>query len=279
MIRLFSKTWVNDYPWLKLAIKSVLKLSTEVVDWTIVGDAGSKHDIEAVVLQGVQESKGALRYKIVDVPEHWPEALAIGNGYLAQQWVKMNAHRVMGDDLFWNWDSDVIATKPFSSKTFLGGSGKPVYWISQFNSIMNGADRPAHESRIELLKTIFGLNSIPKDYMGSEVTFEYMRCMPIPLYGGLLRQCAERAEWKRSFDILKSGDHRFSEFNVIGRAFHVLFPEAFEWRNAEAQAPTWSGGYVEGGVGSGCFQEHAYVTQFWSWSGVTKQAEDFVNSL
>lgn len=279
MIRIFSKTWVNDYPWLKLAIKSVLKLSTEAVDWTIVGDAGEKHNIEAVVLQAVQEAKGALRYKVVEVPEHWPEALAIGNGYLCQQWVKMNAHRIMGDDLFHNWDCDVIAAKPFSTQSFMGKSGKPIYWISQFNSIMNGADRPAHEGRIDLLKTIFGLNSIPRDYMGSEVTFEYMRCMPIPLYGGLLKQCAERAEWKRSFDVLKSGDHRFSEFNVIGKAFHVLFPEAFEWRNAESQGPTWSGGYVEGGVGSGTFQEHAIVCQNWSWSGVTKQAEDFVNAL
>lgn len=279
MLTLATKTWLNDYPWLKLAIKSVLKLSTEAVDWTIVGDAGSKHDIEAVVLQAVQEAKGALRYKIVEVPEHWPEATGIGNGYLAQQWVKMNLHRVMGDDFFFNWDSDVIAAKPFSSQSFMGKSGKPIYWISQFNSIMNGADRPAHEGRIDLLKTIFGLNSIPRDYMGSEVTFEYMRCMPIPLYGGLLKQCSERAEWKRSFDVLKSGDHRFSEFNVIGRAFHVLFPEAFEWRNAEAQGPTWSGGYVEGGVGSGCFQEHAMISQCWSWGNVPPHIQAFVDGL
>lgn len=279
MLTLFTKTYKNDYPWLKLAIKSVLKLSTEAVDWTIVGDAGSRGELEAVVLQAVQESKGALKYRLVDVPEHWPEALAIGNGYLAQQWVKMNAHRVMDQDLFWNWDSDVIATKPFSSKTFLGTSGKPIYWISQFNSLMGGADQGAHEGRIDLLKTIFGLNSIPRDYIGSQVNFEYMRCMPIPLYGGLLRQCSELAEWKRSFDVLKSGDHRFSEFNVIGRAFHMLFPEAFEWKNPESQGPSWSGGYVEGGVGSGQFQEHAFISQCWSWGSVPPHIQKFVDEL
>lgn len=278
-LRLFSKTWQNDYPWLKLAIKSVLKLSTEAVDWTIVGDQGSRHDLEAVVLQAVQESKGMLKYKVAEVPDYWPEAEHIGNGYLRQQWVKMNAHKIMGDDLFWNWDSDVIATKPFSSSTFIGKAGKPIYWISQFNSLMNGADRPAHEGRIELLKTIFGLHSIPRDYMSSEVSFEYMRCMPIPLYGNLLKQCSDRTEWKRSFDILKSGDHRFSEFNVIGKAFHILFPEAFEWRNPESQGPSWSGGYVEGGVGSGCFQEHAMISQCWSWGSVPPHIQAFVDGL
>lgn len=279
MLKLFSKTWINDYPWLKLAIKSVLKLSTEAVDWTIVGDAGSKHNLEAVVMQAVQESKGMLKYRIFEVPELWPEAAHIGNGYLSQQWVKMNSHMAMGDDLYWNWDSDVIATKPFSSKTFIGKSEKPIYWISQFNSIMNGADKPAHEGRISLVKEIFGLNAIPSDYMKSHVPFEYMRCMPVPIYGNLLRQCSSRIEWRRSFEILKSGDHRFSEFNIIGNAFHTLFPEAFEWRNPESQGPSWSGGYVEGGVGSGAFQEHAMISQCWSWGNVPSHIQAFVDGL
>lgn len=278
-LRLFSKTWVNDYPWLKLAIKSVLKLCKESVDWTIVGDAGSRGDLEAVVQQAVQESGGALRYRLWEVSEHWPEALGMGNGYLQQQWVKMNSHMVMGDDLYWNWDSDVIATKPFSSKTFCGESGRPIYWISQFNSIMNGADRPAHEGRISLLRTIFGLSAIPNEYMSSEINFEYMRCMPIPLYGNLLRQCSSRIEWNRSLEVLKNGDHRFSEFNVIGKAFHILFPETFEWRNAESQGPSWSGGYVEGGVGSGQFQDHAIISQCWSWGHVPPHIQAFVDGL
>lgn len=278
-LKLFSKTWVNDYAWLKLAIKSVIKLSKEPVEWTIVGDAGSKGQIQDVVLQAVQETQGMLKFHIFEISEHWPECNGIGNGYLSQQWVKMNSHRVMPDALYWNWDSDVIAIKPFSSETFLGKSGRPIYWISQFNSIMNGADRPAHEGRIGLIKEIFGLTAIPENYMRSEIPFEYMRSMPVPLYGNLLRICSERVEWKRSLDVLKSGDHRFSEFNVIGQAFHCLFPEAFEWHNAEADGQTWSGGYVEGGVGSGVFQDHAVICQAWSWGGVPAHISEFVNGL
>lgn len=270
MVRLFTKTWINDYPWLKLAIKSVLKLSTEAVDWTIVGDAGSKHDLEAVVLQAVQETKGALRYKIVEVPELWPDALSIGNGYLSQQWVKMNAHRAINEGYFLNWDSDVIAIRPFSSQTFTSKCGRPIYWFSQFNALMSGADRPAHEQRMQMMCEVL---QIPR------VSFEWMRCMPIWLNGQILSHASNQPEWNRSFEMLKRGDHRFSEFNVIGQFCHLYYTDAFEWKNAESAPPTWAGGYVEGGVGSGAFQDHAIVAQGWSWNGVPPHIQEFVDNL
>lgn len=270
MIHLFSKTWVNDYPWLKLAIKTVLKFCKDPVEWTIVGDQGSKQDIEIVVLQAVQESKGALRYKIHEVEEFWPECGYISNKYLAQQWIKMNAHMVMGDGVFWNWDCDVIACKPFSIETFTGKSGRPIYWFSQFNSLMTGPDRPAHEARMSMMKEVLGL---------PEVSIEWMRCMPIALHGSILRNGSSRLEWKKSFEMMKVGDPRFSEFNVIGQFAHLYFPDAYEWRNAETSGPTWSSGYVEGGKGSGFIQEHACVMQGWSWNGVPPHIQEFVDSL
>lgn len=273
MIHLFVKTYEKDYPWLKLAMTSVIKLCQEGVAWTIVGDVGSRSDIQKVVSQCT-----AYNVRIFEIQEHWNEVAHI-SGYLAQQWVKMNAHRVMGNDLFWNWDSDVIAIKPFSSKTFLGKTGKPIYWISQYNSIMGGTDRAAHEGRISLMREIFGLNSIPINYMRGLMPFEFMRCMPIPLFGGLLNSCAQSEEWQRSLKVLLSNDHRFSEFNVIGNAFQMLFPEAYEWKNAESEGPTWSCGYVEGGVGSGAFQEHGFVSQGWSWGGIPEHITKFVESL
>lgn len=278
-LHLFAKTWINDYPWLKLAMTSVNKLCTEDVYWTVVGDQGSKLEIEKVSVQAMQATNKEIAVRIVEAQEVWPEASCIGNGYLHQQWIKMNSHMIMGDGLYWNWDSDVIAIKPFSSQNFMGKSGKPIYWISQFNSIMNGADRPAHEGRISVMREVFGLSAIPSEYMSSEFPFEYMRCMPSPLYGSLLRQCSSRTEWARAFNMLKTGDHRFSEFNVIGKSFHTLFPESFDWKNAESEGPTWSGGYVEGGVGSGQFQDHAIISQAWSWGGVPQHIQKFVDEL
>lgn len=276
-MKLFSKTWRNDYAWLKLAMKSVLKLSTEPIDWTIVGDEGSKDDLEKIVLQALQETKfseskghGIFSYKTAEALKYWPEIASISNGYLAQQWVKMMAHRVMGNSQFWNWDSDVIAIKPFSSQTFMGKSGRPIHWFSQFNSLMNGSDRPAHEARIQMMREVFHMEHI---------AHEWMRCMPIPMHGEILSHAAQSPEWSRSFDMMKRGDHRFSEFNVIGQFAHLYFPDTFEWKNAESSGPTWSGGYVQGGVGSGQFQEHAIVAQGWSWGGIPQHIESFVNNL
>lgn len=267
-MKLFTKTWVNDYAWLKLAIKSVLKLCTkEAVEWTIVGDQGSKQNIEIVVMGAVQECQGALKYKIYEVEEFWPECSYIQNKYLAQQWIKMNAHLVMGDDLFWNWDSDVIAVKPLSSKTFMGKSERPIYWFSQFNSLMTGADAATHQLRMGMMREIMGL---------PEISFEWMRGMPIAQYGQILRSGSSRIEWKRSFEMMKKGDNRFSEFNIIGQFSHLYFPDAFEWRNAETSGPTWSGGWIENGGG---FQEHVSTSQAWSWGGIPPHIEAFVNAL
>lgn len=266
-LRLFSKTWRNDYGWLKLAIKSVLKLSTEAVDWTIVGDPGSRSEVDKIVLQAVQETGSVLSYRISEIQELWPTCLGISNGYLSQQWVKMNAHMIMGDDLFWNWDSDVIAVRPFSSKDFIGKSGKPIHWFSQFNTLINGGDRQAHEGRMALMREVFHVEHI---------SFEWMRCMPIPMYGQILRNGSNREEWKKCFEMLRAGDARFSEFNIIGQFSHFFFPDAYEWRNAEAEGPTWAGGWDQNG---NCFQSHAFVSQGFSWGGVPGHVEGFVNAL
>lgn len=270
MLNLFTKTWVNDYPWLKLAMISVSKLCTEEIRWTIVGDKDSRPDLGAVITQAGQASGRQIGTRICEVQEYWPECAGISNAYLAQQWIKMNAHRIMEDKLFLNWDSDVIAVRSFSSESFNGKSGRPIYWFSQFNSIMSGSDRPAHEARISMMKEVLGLN---------EISFEWMRCMPVPMYGQILKNGSERKEWKKSFDMMKAGDHRFSEFNVIGQFSHLFFPDAYEWRNAEASGPTWSTGYVEGGSGSGTFQEHGIVAQGWSWGGIPPHIQEFVSKL
>lgn len=269
-LTLFTKTYQKDYPWLKLAMTSVIKMCQEDIFWTIVGDPGSKDDIQKVVSQAMQATNKNVAVRIIESQEHWNDASMIPNGYLGQQWIKMNAHRVMGDGFFHNWDSDVIAIKPFTQKSFFGNSGKPIYWFSQFNSIMDGVDRPAHEARIQMMKEILGLN---------EISFEWMRCMPVPMYGQVLKVASTRHEWGRSFNMMKNGDNRFSEFNVIGQFSHLFFPDAYEWRNAEASGPTWSGGYVPGGVGSGAFQDHAIISQCWSYGGIPAHIEEYVSKL
>lgn len=272
MIKLFTKSYEKDFPWLKLAIKSVLKTCTEPVEWRIVVEDGERSNFQPYLDQALQEANGTSRViHVSEASEHFPESLQIQSGYLRQQWIKMVSHRVMGNDFYLNWDSDVIATKPFYSKSFCNKDGKPIYWFSQLNHlILTGEqDRPAHEQR----------RAITEMVLGYKPSFEWMRCMPVPMIGQILSHASGQPEWTRAFQILASGDHRFSEFNVIGQFCHLYYPNAFDWRNAENNGPTFSGGYVEGGVGSGQFQDHAIVCQGWSYGGIPAHIEKFVNDL
>lgn len=265
-MRLLTKTWLNDYPWLKLAVKSVLKLCQEPIDWTIVCDNGQKSQIGTVMAQAMQETGMPCSFKVYEVGEYWAEVNGV-SGYYAQQWVKMNAHMVMGDDYFFNWDSDVIAVKKFDSNTFNGKSGRPIFWLSQFNHLIQHGDENVHRARMAVIREMIGV---------PEVSFEYMRCMPVPMNGSILRCGSTRQEWKKSLELIRNSRGGFSEFNIIGMFSHLYFPDCYEWRNAENQGPTYSGGWDQNG---NCFQEHAFVSQGYSWGGVQGYLENFVNAL
>ena len=265
-MKLFTKSWKNDYPWLKLALKSASKLCRDPIHWTIVVDQGEKTGVQKVISQAMQEAKTSFDYVVYELQEFWPEVNGI-NGYYAQQWIKMNAHMVMGDGIFFNWDSDVIAVRPFSEKDFYGKSERPIFWISQFNHLLQHGNHEVHRARINVMREVC---SVP------EVGFEYMRCMPIPMNGAILRSASSRQEWSKSLNAIKNTRGGFSEFNIIGLFSHLYFPDAYEWRNADTQGPAWAGGWDQNG---NCFQEHALISQRYSWGGMEKHIEDFVNAL
>lgn len=263
-MRLFLKSWVNDFPWVKQAMISVNKTCYDPVEWHICIDDGTRSEFEKVIGQVSQESpmNRSNTVHIHETSEKWPEAMTIKQGYLRQQWIKMNSYRVMGDDLFWIWDSDLIAQRPFSSQDFMDKGGKPIYWITQFNSMMGGSDDAAHNARRQMLRDIYGI---------PDVAFEWMRCIPIPQVGGILKHASSTSYWAKAFKMLVDGDNRFSEFNVIGQFCHLYFPDAFDWRNTH----NFPGKTFSGPMGDKNF----IVSQAWSWGGVTQQAVDFVKTL
>lgn len=261
MIKLFVKTWVNDWQWLKNAMISVNKMCQEPVDWHIAIDDGTQHKFADVVTQVHQESKKNL-VTVYEASSLWPESLKIPNGYLRQQWIKMNSHRACGLKTFWIWDSDLIAQKPFSQEDFCGRDGKPIYWFTQYNAIMGGSDDHAHRSRMQMIKDIYGL---------PDVAFEWMRCIPIPQIGGILNHASGTSYWSKAFEMLCSNDQRFSEFNVIGQFCHLYFPDAFDWRNTH----NYPGKTFSGGLGDKNF----IVSQGYSWAGMPEAVSQFVKNL
>lgn len=261
-MKLFVKTWVNDFQWLKQAMISVIKTSTEPVEWGICVDNGTRDDFGKVLVQVTQETYKPINARIYETSQVWPEAMHIQNGYLRQQWIKMNSHMVMGDDLFWIWDSDLIAMRPFSSADFCGFGNKPIYWFTQFNAMMGGSDDNAHRVRMQMIKEIYGVPDVP---------FEWMRCIPIPQIGGILRHAAGTSYWAKAHQMLVAGDNRFSEFNVIGQFNHQYFPDAFDWRNTH----NYPGKTFSGPLGDKNF----IVSQGFSWNGMPQDVSDFVKSL
>lgn len=261
-VKLFVKSWVNDFQWLKQAMISAQKTCTEPVEWVIAIDDGTKDQLHPVLTQVDQVASKELKVTVYEVSQLWPESLKIQNGYLRQQWIKMNSHMAMGDELFWIWDSDLIAQRPFNKYDFCGYGDKAIYWFSQFNSLMGGVDDSAHRVRIEMIKDIYGVPDAP---------FEWMRCIPIPQIGGILRHASGTSYWKKSYDMLVAGDERFSEFNVIGQFCHQYFPDAFDWRNTH----NYPGKTFSGPMGDKNF----LVSQGHSWSGMGQNIIDHVNSL
>lgn len=272
MLKLFTKTWKNDLPWIDLAFKSVSHFCKEPVDWVVAIEPSDIPELnEAIIRLRLWNHNHQIGFRMINSDELWPETRGM-DGYFAQQWIKMNAHKVIGSESYWNWDSDVIAQKPFSSTDFLGKSGRPVYWFSHFNTLMagNGADNPAHNQRRAVMKQIFRFE---------DISFEFMRCMPILLNGGILEHGSRNRIWNESLDKIIRSDRSFSEFNIYGQFAHFFFPDCYEWKNAEAQGPTWSGGYKEGGHGSGDLDGISIITQCHSWSGIPDHIRNYVNGL
>lgn len=256
MMTLFTKTYSADAEWLFLCIRSLRHFCKNPIRWIIVTEREHKEVIQGSIRKG-EEKMALLReifpIKLEIVEDVYPEAMDISSGYMRQQWIKMNSWKSIGNDIAWNWDSDVIAIKELSRDSLVGPSGRPIYWFTPFNDLMSGTDVEAHRARIEFMKQVFGIH---------HVAFEWMRCMPIAMNGSLLRHASSTSIWNGCLNLLKSGDHRMSEFNVMGQFAHFYFPDAFEWRNTHNYPVHFN-----------------FCQQFWSYGGVPPNVREGIENL
>lgn len=257
-MKLLTKTYDRDFEWVKLAIISVLKnYQGTDLEWTFITDNGTSSKLKDYISNASGIAKVPLRYTVHETRELWADLDVISNGYLKQQLVKMHANRVMGNSIFWNWDSDVISTKKFTQADYVGSNGKQIYWYTPFNSIIEGGDRDVHQGRINFMNEIFNMN---------HVSYEWMRCMPSPMNGDVLYHGSKTSFWAACLNKAKNGDMRLSEFNIIGQFCHLFFLGSFDWRNTLEYPKTFSGP----------LNGDYLVSQEWSWGGVSQSASDFV---
>jgi hypothetical protein len=272
MMRLFTKTYDRDLEWFGLAMLSVLKMCEEDLEWKITVERPDIHRLEKIIhearMKDSYKFKRNISVHILD--DCFKDAMAIKDGYLRQQWVKMTSYEVMGDGFYWVWDSDVVAVRPFNTKSFISKNGKPIYWFSQFNMMLDGSGKEAHQQRMNMMKEIL-------DY--PNVSFEWMRCMPIVVNGQILKHGRTQKEWDKSYDFMLNGRKGFSEFNVIGQFAHLYFPDAFDWRNAQNSGPTWGANLVSNDNGNLEFSDGGIACQSWSYGGIPRHIYDYVHNL
>lgn len=277
IMKLFTKTYRGDLEWLKLAIKTVDRFCQQPLEWTMVVEDEDLFELRQFIFGKFWEKSRELgpkarKFSIYGIKDYWPEAVQISNGYLRQQWIKMNAHKVMGNDFFLNWDSDVIAVRDFSEADFRGKSGRPIHWFTDYNHLITTEKDPtaltAYQARRALAGVIYGW----------PIPFEWMRCMPMPCFGEILRCGSGTPYWNQMFEMCEKQTPGFSEFNFIGEFANKFFPDAFEWRNAENSGPTWSTGYVQKDAETLVFQEHGIVSQGWSYGGIPDVLKKWVDA-
>lgn len=255
-MNIFTKTYLGDFPWIELAVYSVLRHCTEPVNWYVAVERLNRAQLDEVLSRAVghfKDKRSGDSFQTFDSELVWPESQNIVDGYMRQQWIKMNVHRLVGDHLIWNWDSDVMAKKPFNSSD-LERNGKPIWWWDDINHLINGGY--PQERR-----------SVMNQVMGGEIGKEYMRCMPIPLLGSALNHGSASDAWKRSFNMCATNQRAFSEFNILGEYCFRNFNDHFSWINAQNEGPTWQGEH----------NDPTKITyQAWSWGGVNDGIRDLV---
>lgn len=178
---IFIKTWVNDIPWLRYSLRSIEKFASGFDEVVVVADSDCRNE------EWIKDY--ATRIEFV---EKWE------NGYIQQQYIKLQADTFINSDMVLFVDSDLVFNTPFTPETFLKDN-LPILLKTRYES----ADiaqiwRPLTEKAV-----------------GWSVEWEYMRRMPLCYWRDSLD--AFRTVYPDlSFKLKKIRGNRFSEFNALG---------------------------------------------------------------
>lgn len=215
---IFIKTWDGDIEWLPYCLKSITKYASGIDEVVITADQSCVARVNKI----------AGSAKVYPVPE-WP------NGYIQQQWVKLNADMYTDADNILFVDSDCVFHTPFTPESYMR-DGKPV-----------------------LLKTIYGnlgggeiWKSITSVVVGWEVEYEYMRRLPWMYKSSSLVKFREMFPKLVDY-LLTVEDKYFSEFNAIG-AYIDRFESSEYYVSDTAE-----------------WMPESVARQFWSWGGLTEE--------
>lgn len=226
---IFLRSYAADIGWVPYALRSLNRFVTGISEIIISVPKEDFNKFRALDL---------TREKLV------VSQVVTRDGYMDQQRDKLYADFYTDSPLILYWDSDVIATRPFSPGD-LTIDGKPRCLITPFDKLVNADGSQATPWRPVIEKAL-----------GHPVTHEAMRAHPFMTHRSAL---AGLREYMFSLHGITVGQYierqpnrAFSEFNVLNNwALHHR-PDLFSWWDTEKR-----------GV------PESFVKQHWSWSGLT----------
>ena len=221
---IFIKTWSGDIPWLKYCLQSIKLYGSGFEEVVIVADESCVQDVYPI-------ADGA---RVIPVGD-WT------NGYIQQQWVKLNADQYTDADQILFVDSDCVFHTPFTPESYMR-DGKPILLKTDY----------------QLLGSSIVWQAITSDFVGWYVDYEYMRRLPW-MYKRSSLQNFRKTYLKLYNHLYGMEDRSFSEFNVLGAYIDRFEKDQY---------------YISD---TSVWMSESVAEQFWSWGGITPEIQTRIN--
>lgn len=206
-IDIFIKSYFRDFKWLKFALGSIKR---------------NVYGYNKIILT-IPDSQSEL-FDHRDLPDRTEVRYVseYGNGYMYQQWCKINSHTWSSADYILCGDSDCIFTRQINLTDYVS-FGRPEILYTSWDKVGDAIIWKAPTEKI----------------MGESVPYEFMRRNNLIYHRDTLIHLNERFP-----DLEKTimGSDRFSEFNLIGAYAYkherdrYNFVDTDNWRYTEPKA-------------------------------------------
>lgn len=219
-IDILCKSYVKDFWLLQLALETIKKNVTGYENIILLIPENDKHEFDTRFLP----PRTLIHY----IPEY-------GNGWIYQQWCKLNAAKYCFSDYIMFTDSDCFFDHPINLHDFIADN-KPEILYTDWQKV---GDAIAWKVPTEKI-------------MGEPVAWEFMRRNCLIYHRETL---VKINEWQPNLEKIIMGSERFSEFNLLGAWAYknewdkYNFINTDDWQYVPAKATQcWSHSSKEAGA-------------------------------
>lgn len=241
-----------DIEWCRFLLRSIDKFVREPSATTVIVEDGDRNANS--VRSYLTMSREHASVRVVDGRDVAPEAQAIREGYVRQQYIKLAASRAVGEGVHLQIDCDHMFTGDVTASSFCDAEGLPLWHYRSYDE--------AGEAKV--------WQSATQRALGMPVSNEYMISkawwMKSHLLSEVMEHLRERhgdvAQWLAGMPKRGTGPTKgfgcFSEYNVYGAWVHANRPNEYHWTTSRTEVP---------------------MAQGWSWGGLSSDVRDRMNAI